>query len=56
MDVYTIAVIVLAIVVVGAFGFFVLRPEKLIKQAGAPDLIPEFSGASGLSWKQRCTK
>jgi nitrate reductase NapE component len=31
MDVYTIAVIVLAIVVVGAFGFFVLRPEKLIK-------------------------
>jgi hypothetical protein len=31
MDVYTIAVIVVAIVVMGAFGYFVLRPEKLIK-------------------------
>jgi hypothetical protein len=28
MDVYTIALIVLAIVVAGGFGYFVLRPEK----------------------------
>jgi nitrate reductase NapE component len=31
MDVYTIGIIILAIIVVGAFGYFVLRPEKLIK-------------------------
>ena len=28
MDLYTIALIVLAVVVVGAFGYFLLRPEK----------------------------
>jgi len=28
MDVYTIALIVLAVVVVGALSYFLLRPEK----------------------------
>jgi len=28
MDVYTIALILLTIVVVGGLGYFVLRPEK----------------------------
>jgi hypothetical protein len=36
MDLYTIALIVLAIVVAGGFGYFVLRPESHKAGRGPP--------------------